>query len=295
MQDDLLTSRREVLAILFRWKRSMALIVLSCVGAAAFAVYYLISPNYSADAIIILSTSFLTEPLRDGPPESDFEKLANFHTQRDVIQSERIAAEAVRRTDLARTRVIGRIERIQIFIGDVKRWVGDLLGIERWRKPWNPEAAAIGAVHDWVKTYALPDSKAIKVTYRSKDPVEAAAVLNAVLDAHIEYYHDVIRNRANGVVKFLEEEFVRTRDALGDAENRLFEFKKRDRLHVGRVAKGAAPKQLPSIVGVTDSAKVQGGTYAGLDFYAMGARPGRRGGTALVIKKLFHGGSQLLR
>jgi uncharacterized protein involved in exopolysaccharide biosynthesis len=257
-QDDLLISKREILTTLFRRKYGMLAIFLASVGAAAFSVYYLISPTYESQAVLILSSSYLTEPLRDGPPESDFEKLAMFHTQRDIIQSERIAAEAVRRTNLAATRVIGRVEQIQISLGEVKRWVGELLGIERWQTPWSAEVAAIAAVHDWVRTFALPDSKAIRVTFRAKDPREAATVLTAVLEAHNDYYHSVIRERAAGVSTFLQEEHDRTRQSLADIESALLRFKEQDRLAVNGLSAGGGPRQRsPSIVGVTDSMKVQ--------------------------------------
>lgn len=259
MEDDLLISRREMIAVLFRRKVSILCIFLSCVSVAAFSVYYLISPSYRADAVLIISTSNLTEPLRDAPPETQFEKLAWFHTQRDILTSERIAAEAVRRTNLAQTRVIGRIEHIGIWVGNVKRRIGEALDIEKWKKPWSAEAAAIAAVHDFLTTSALPDSKAIKVSFRSKDSAEAAKVLNAVLDAHVEYYYGVVREKAAGVIEFLEDDFNRTRESLKEAENALFEFKRRDRVDGSNRARNAQAdsKNMPDFSGITDSTKVQ--------------------------------------
>ncbi len=263
MSDDLLISKREILAVLFRHRVGILLIFFTCVGGAAFAVYYLISPNYQAEAVIIFNSSLLTEPLRDAPPESDFEKLATFHTQRDIYVSDRIAAEAARRTKLAEIRVIGRIERIEMFVGDVKRWLGGVLGIEKWTKPWSAEAAAIGAVKDNVKTFALPDSKAIRVTFRAKDPHETVIVLNAILDAHAAYYYGEIIDRASGVEKYLAEEFARTRQALKESEDALFRFKQRDNIMPPSFPREAAAKdgtpgdKLPSMVGVTDSTKMQ--------------------------------------
>ena len=263
MQDDVLISKREMFAVLFQRRVDILLILLTCVGGAAFAVYYLLSPTYQAEAVIIFNSSFLTEPLRDAPPESDFEKLATFHTQRDVFVSDRISAEAARKTDLARIRVIGRIERIEMFVGDIKRWLGTLLGVKKWTKPWSAEAAAIGAVKNGVKTFALPDSKAIRVTYRAKDPHEAVIVLNAILEAQADYFYGVIRDRASGVEKYLAQEFARTTMALKESEDALFRFKQRDTLTATQLTKEAASKggaraaPMPSIVGVTDSTKMQ--------------------------------------
>jgi len=258
MDDDLFISRREILAVLFRRRKGILAILVSALATAAFAVYYLISPSYEAEAVIMINSSYLTEPLRDGPPESDFEKLALFHTQRDVLKSERMAAEAVRRTNLAETRVIGRIERLQMFMGEIKRQAGFLLGIERWQKPWSPEGAAIAAVYDSVRTFALPDSKALKVTLRAKDPKEAAEVLSALLDAHRDYYFTVVRGKASGAVAFLEQEFLRSQGVLSEAEQALFQFKNRDRLPLDSAKEqNRTAREGPSIAGLTDSAKVQ--------------------------------------
>ena len=263
MQDDLLISKREMLAVLFQRRVGILLILLSCVGGAAFGVFYLISPTYQAEAVIIFNSNFLTEPLRDAPPESDFEKLATFHTQRDIFTSDRIAGEAARRTDLAKSRVISRIERIEMFVGDIKRWIGTELGIKKWTKPWSAEAAAIGAVKDGVKTFALPDSKAIRVTFRSKDPHETVVVLNAILEAQGDYFYGVIRDKAVGIEKYLAQEFARTRESLKESEDALYRFKQRDTMATMLLPKeppatnGLRSAPLPSIVGVTDSTKMQ--------------------------------------
>lgn len=259
MQDDLLISKREILAILFRRIRGMVVIFSGCVVTAAFAAYYLLSPSYQAESIIILNTSYLTEPLRDAPPEGGWEKLATFHTQRDIITSERIATVAAKRTNLAANRVIGHLERIQMFIGDVKRVIGKKLGITRWTRPWSAEAAAIAAVSEGVETAVMPDSKAIKVSLRAKDPDEAARVLNALIEAHSEYYYGVIQDRAKGVVNYLQNEHQEATDRLRQAEAALFEFKQRDSLDQrglrpdGEVRAGGSP----SFVGITDSTEVQ--------------------------------------
>jgi uncharacterized protein involved in exopolysaccharide biosynthesis len=258
MQDDLLISRRELLAVLFRRRNGILAIFLTCIAGALFGVYYLISPTYQSAATLIINTSFLTEPLRDSPPESDFEKLAYFHTQRDILASERLAAEAVRRTRLAERRVIGRIERIEMFVGDVKRSIGGLLDIEKWKRPYSPEAAAIGAVHDGIRTFALPDSKAIKVTLRAKDPNEAAEVLEALLAAHNDYYFEQVRKKAAGAVSFLEKEYDRTREALVGAETALYRLKRGERGFSIDEKKGTVRgRGNATILGITDSAKVQ--------------------------------------
>jgi len=258
MRDDLVFTKRELLMILFRRRWQIAGIIATSLVTAVFFAYYLLSPNYGAEATIIINSSYLTQPLRDAPPESDFEKLAGFHTQRDIIESERVATEAVRRTRLAERRVIGNVEKLRIFIHDVRRFVGSILGIERWQKPWSAEAAAIAEVDEWIRTAALPDSKAIRITYRAKDAQEAVDVLNAVVDIHTEYYYGVYRERAAGVVKFLELEFERAAQEIRQSEQALLRFRMNDRLDTERMnAAASAMGGNASFVGITDSTKVQ--------------------------------------
>jgi|GEM_PF-2612223 len=255
MQDDLFISRREILSILFRRKKSMAWIIILTVSLAAFSVYYLISPSYGTGAVVLLNNSFLTQPLRDAPPPSDFEKLVSFHTQRDILESTRLATEAVRRINLAETRVIGRVERIKIALGNVKRKIGHLLGIKRWQTPWSAESAAISAVDNWLRTAAVPDSNAIEVSYRAKNPVEAVKVVNAILEIHSEYFNASVRKKATGVISFLEEEFEQNKNNLQRIEQELLEFRLNDQFSLDSAPLGQ--EKLPSFIGIADNTKVQ--------------------------------------
>jgi len=235
------------------------MVFLSCIGVAAFLVFYLISPAYESDAVVIINNSFLTHPLHDAPPDSDLEKMVTFHTQRDVIESTRLAIEVVKRTNLAEIRVIDNLERIGMYIGEVKREIGYWLDIERWKRSWDPEAAAVGAVDDWVETFAIPDSKALLVTYRAKNAAEAELVLRTLLEVHSEYYYGVIRDKALGVVNFLDKEFQHTKISLATAESALLDFKKKEHFNSTKLAleTGLDADEFPSFAGISDSAKIQ--------------------------------------
>lgn len=255
---NLMISRREVLGTLFRYKWSIAAIIIGTFALATFLVYFLISPSFASRAVIIINSSYLTQPLRDAPPDSDLEKLVTFHTQRDVLESQRLAEEAVKRTNLGETRVIGNIERIKMFVGDVKRSVGKLLNIERWTKPWDPDAAAVAAVDKWVSTAAVPDSKAIEIIYRSKNAQESANTLNALLQAHKEYYYDVIRANAAGIFEFLNNEFTQSQVDLAAAEKELLDFRMQDKLEIdnGKGQEGS-PTRGTSFTGISNNTEVQ--------------------------------------
>lgn len=247
-------SKRDLLTVVFRRKWGALSVFIGTVATAIFIVYYAVSPSYESEAMVILDYSYMTFPLTDAPPPSDMQNMATFHTQRDVLESERMAKLAVERTNLAENRVIGRIEQFKILIGDFKRKLGHTFDIEKWKKPWSAEAAAIGAVNDGIETGATLDSKAIRVSYRAKDPDEAARVLAALLNAHIEYYYREIRENAAGVVRFLEAEYAAIGSELAAAEEALLVFKKADRVDLGDIGGNGKSR---GFSGITDNTKVQ--------------------------------------
>lgn len=247
-------SKREILTIVFRHKWSVIAVFLATVSTAIFAVYYAITPSYESNAMIILDYSYMTFPLTDAPPPSDMQNMATFHTQRDVLESERLALIAVKNTRLAENRVIGRIEQFKIYLGDLKREIGRRLNIRKWQTPWDPVAAAVAAVDEGVETGASLDSKAIRVTYRAKDPDEAARVLSALLEAHAQYYYEEIRENAAGVVQFLEAEYAQTSARLAEDEKALLAFKKSDIVDLGEIQGDGRSR---GFIGITDSVDVQ--------------------------------------
>ncbi|MCP5348433.1 MAG: GNVR domain-containing protein [Gammaproteobacteria bacterium] len=260
MQDEMLVPMREILGILFRRKWSMALIFCSTVFTAIFLAYFLISPSYGAGATLILNEqTVLLQPLRDGPPQSDLEQMVKFSTQQDIIASTRIATETVDRIKLYEWRTIGHIEQLKNWVGDLKRSIGEALGIERWATPWDARAAAIGAVEDFIYTSFPSDSNAISIDYRAKNPQEAADTLNALIDVYSEYYYGVIEENANGLVAYLQNEFDKAVDRLHAAEMALTEFK------LGATSTGGPKttpedgltKRPPNLLGITDSLRLQ--------------------------------------
>lgn len=259
MQDEALIPMREILGILFRRKWSMVIIFFSTVFTAIFLVYILISPSFGAGATLIMNDqSILLKPLRDGPGESDLEKMVRFSSQQDIIASKRMAAAAVDRIGLQDTRVIGNIEKIKNSIADVKRVIGGVIGRESWQTPFDPRAAAISAVEDFVTTSFPDDSNAITINYRAKDPQEAADTLNALVDEFVEYYYGVVKEDANGIVGYLQTEFDKAVDNLQRAELALTEFKLRSSADgvagdAGRVDSANAP----NLLGITDGLRIR--------------------------------------
>lgn len=249
-------SLREVVTVLFLRKWTIAAVFVGVVGMAAFLTMYLISPNFEASSTIIINTSDLIVPLVDAPPVSDFEKLTTFHTQKDVIRSVPIVASAVDTLNLAENRVIGRIERIKIWLKDIRRELGHLLGIERWQKPHDYEAASIFAIRRGLTVESSPESKVLKITLRTKSPTEAADTLNLILENYIAYNNEMITERAAGLTAYLSQQIDEVKQQLAEAELRLLDFRKRDRVELAGVSKSGGDEEL-SLIGITDSQVVQ--------------------------------------
>ena len=174
----------------------------------------------------MLETNFITQPLVDAPPPSDFEKTIEFHTQQDILQSKTLLTEVVNELDLGETRTIGNIEKMRIWLAGRKRWVGQLLGIKKWDVPFDYTAAANKALINNLKVEAQPDSKLIGVAYTAKAGPEAQETLQKLLDLFTEQYHQRVVDQASGVLRYIESQMVNVKKDLEIAENRLLELKK---------------------------------------------------------------------
>lgn len=188
-------------------------------------IFSLLSPSWKVKSTIMLESNFVTQPLIDAPPPSDFEKTVNFHTEKDLLQSKTLLARVVHELNLKETRVIGNIEKIRIGISGIKRGIGKLLGIKKWDVPYSYEAAAVKALLGNLKVEAQPDSKLIHISYKAKYGPEAEATLKKVLDIYINEHHQKVVQRAEGVLQYLNAQVVSVREELEASENRLLALK----------------------------------------------------------------------
>lgn len=250
---DSMMTRREFIAIVFMRKWSIIALFLATVAAAAFVTLLLISPNYEAKAKLIINVSDLFVPLADAPPVSDFEKLTSFHTQKDVLTSSTLAARVVDELNLTERRVIGNTELIRIWIRDWRRWVGHLIGYERWQREEDYRAAAVGFLLDRLTVAGSPDSRALELVYVAKHPGEAAETLNTLIDVYKGYFDDEVRQRAQGLFDYLEARVSVARRDLESIERKLLDFKKRDVLEIDT----ADGDNSLSLTGVTDAQDIQ--------------------------------------
>jgi uncharacterized protein involved in exopolysaccharide biosynthesis len=217
----------------------------------------ILSPTYEASARILLNTSDLIVPVADAPPISDFEKLTTFNTQKDIIKSTTILSSVVDKLHLDKTRVIGNIEKVKLFLKGIKRSMGNLLGIKSWMKKHDKRAASIDAVLKNLRVETSPDSRAIKISYRSKDPKEAADTLNTVLKLYISYFNSLITQRASGITSYLKTRVKKVRKELTEAEGKLLALMRKDKVYLS-VNKGKTNKRDgDSLLGIAGSQRVQ--------------------------------------
>ncbi|WP_062266313.1 GumC family protein [Endozoicomonas arenosclerae] len=243
---------RELLTILFEQKTGMIVLFFSTLLFASLIVFFLLSPKYESKAILLVNSTEVTQPIVNGPPKSDFEKVTNFHTQKDIIESIRLAAAVVEDINLDETRALGNIEKIKISLKGFKAQLGELLGIERWTKPWDPEGAAIAAINKNLKVTTSPESKAIKIAYRAYAPQEAAETLDALIKHYKTYYYDQISLEASGIINYLKSREEESRQQLLESETAILLFKR----EVPATLENYEGLKY-STVSITDSAAVQ--------------------------------------
>ncbi len=223
---------RETLNILFLRKWTILLTFTGVVSATAFLVFYLISPTYQASSVLVISPQDVVLPVVEGVPASDFEKLSTFHTQKDIMRSIQVASQVVDKLDLEHLRVISRIEHMKLGVRAVKRQLGHWLAIKKWQSPEDYRARSIDAVIKGLELEGRPESQAIKLTYRAKNPQEAADTLNAIISTYKTYYLERLKDRAAGMITYLDSQLLNVEKHLSSSEQNLLTFKRSDRIEL---------------------------------------------------------------
>jgi uncharacterized protein involved in exopolysaccharide biosynthesis len=221
---------REVMGILFLRKWAILSVFTGVVASAAFMTFWFLTPIYEVSGTLIISNNNLTAPLIESMPITDFEKLASFHTQKDIIKSATLATIVVDKLDLGDKRVLSNLEKLRRWAKAQRARLGAILGIERWQKPEDRRASAIAALLDRIEIVTKPESQAMKIVYRARDPDEAAATLQTLISEYREYFHARIRERAEGVIEYIESKIGPVQVELNASEQALLRFKETDRM-----------------------------------------------------------------
>ncbi len=233
-QDEESVTVRDVMSILFMRKWAIASVFTSVVGVAAFMTFWFLSPMYEVSGTLIISNNNLSAPLIESMPITDFEKLASFHTQKDIIKSATLATVVVDKLDLGEKRVLSNLEKLRLWAKEQRARLGALLDIERWQKPEDRRASAIAAVLDRIEIVTKPESQAMKIVYRARDPDEAAETLRLLISEYRGYFHARIRERAEGVIEYIESKIGPVEAELQASELALLRFKETDRMNLSQ-------------------------------------------------------------
>jgi uncharacterized protein involved in exopolysaccharide biosynthesis len=200
---------REVIGILFRHRRLLAVSFLATFAGAAIATL-LFGVKYKA------RTEFLIRQQRpDTVVSADGNSPAQGHDDQARAREINTEVELINSNDL--------LEQV------VKATQLDQAESHFWNK-WIPtergqEAATAKAVRKLKNQLAInpvPDSNVIEVTYTSRDPEQAAKVLQELDQQYIAKH--VAVNRPPGVVDFFQQQTETYQGQLADAESKLASF-----------------------------------------------------------------------
>ncbi|MGL5807001.1 MAG: GumC family protein, partial [Xenococcaceae cyanobacterium] len=97
---------------------------------------------------------------------------------------------------------------------------------EETRKSKPSERLTPNKIKTKLKTTIVPATRILELSYRSKDPVLSAKVLNTLTAAMVEENASTIRSEAGSARKFLEAEVPKKRSELAQAEAGLSQYKR---------------------------------------------------------------------
>jgi uncharacterized protein involved in exopolysaccharide biosynthesis len=168
----------DVLRVL--WGRPWLTVLAAVLGlSAGLALSRLIPPAYTAEGLLLVGT----EPRwasNGGPPSSLLQPEWHRGTERDVVASPALVAEA-------RSRVAGGTSSPE---GDAER---------------------LREIRDTLSVRSNVDSFVLQVRHRSADPEFSAALVNGIMATYVEWNEERLRSAAAGY----REALVARRDRLG--------------------------------------------------------------------------------
>jgi uncharacterized protein involved in exopolysaccharide biosynthesis len=254
-------SVRDLISIIFLRKWTIVTVFTGVVGAAAWLSFYLLSPTYETESSVLINTGQLVIPVTEGAVASESEKLASFHTQKDLITSAHIAAMTVDKLKLHERRAIGRVESLQAALRSERARLTAMFGAPSEDKPADARALAIRVLTENLSVETRPESQVLKITYRAKDPVEAAETLSTVLELYADDFNARVRSRASGMTDYLEAQLQSVQEKVTRAEQQMLAIRRGDPAS-GKGMRAQAMLDTPEpsgarLVGVTETPPAQ--------------------------------------
>ena len=203
-------------------RRGKGVILLCTLAGIILAglVSLLMSRVYDASAMIELTTSTSNgDPLgvQDlsgyGAELSQGEQMnSDLLTELTVITSDTTLLAVMQRLHLADTKPFAIAQGAS---ADSDR--GRERGLPLENAPLHREQA-LKAFHDNLKVEVVKGTRLISVTYRDKDPMRAAAIANAVVDASIEAYTSARFEASTRASKWLTDQLARLKQSVEDSQ-----------------------------------------------------------------------------
>jgi len=198
--------KREIVAAVFRHKR----LAIACCAAVVLGALLagLLLPKYEARMKLLVKRERI-DPIV--APEQGTQVQVQSNVSEEEMNSE---AELLKADDVLRKVVVAN---------GLQAKEGGLLG-----RGSEPEKIAAAVRHLRSKLDIDPGRKTslITISYESRDPQQAAAVLRTLGDAYLEKHMEV--NRPHGQLAFFEKQAADKKQGLSDAEKKLGEFAKQN-------------------------------------------------------------------
>lgn len=217
------------------------------IGLALAAVYFIVVPNpYKSSARILVDRSvsryLQTNKIVDQPTFDEPE----IGSQTFVVSSDSVVIPVVRSLGLTRdSEFVGQPKmggaRISDYLGDLKKAIGNLLGMSV-APPVDPEAAlertAVEAVAKRLTVNREDVANVINVTVESEDRNKAARIANALADSYIATTLDAKLKSTKVASQWLQDRLVELKKQAADADRALQDFRAANNLKNGGAGQG---------------------------------------------------------
>ncbi|QZO02514.1 hypothetical protein K6K41_25025 [Chenggangzhangella methanolivorans] len=220
------------------WRRRMAIILPTLLAAAAAVAFVqLSSPYYRSNALILIENREIAAPRSATDRESlpDEQAVAS---QVQLMQSRDLARQVVKSLDLAANPEFAA-DRPGL-VGGLMRALG--LGGAESAQPFN-EKVVDNVVQD-LTVYPVTGSRVVGVEFTAKNPDVAARVVNGFADAYLDIQRDAKRATNRQTSQYLADEIETLRAKVGEAEERVEQFRAKAGLLVGTNNTTVAAQQL---------------------------------------------------
>src|SRR5882757_2223135 len=217
------------------------------IGLALAAVYFVTVPNpYKSSARILVDRSvsrYLQNNKIVDQPTFDEPEIGS---QTFVVSSDSVVIPVVRSLDLTHdSEFVGQPKmggaRISDYLGDLKKAVGNLLGMSV-APPSDPEAAleraAVEAVGKRLTVNREDVANVINVSVESEDRNKAARIANALADSYITTTLDAKLKSTKVASQWLQDRLVELKKQAADADRALQDFKAANNLKSGGGGQG---------------------------------------------------------